>query len=299
MSAGRNERSLCVLGLAYFEVYLPASLEVQAGRERFVPEIPLRVGGALNSASVAAMLGERVCLAHPAGEGISDLAVRALEQRLGLSALHWPAIDDCAISLVSRGGGERAFISAADFAAFGSCPELSPHGWVHVCGLAEAEAAAMRLAQERAAGAKISVAGSWVPQLLDALRLKSEAPWATPEWDLLVLNAAEAVRVAGKAEDAPARLAAVAQDVIVTDGSRGAFGWVGGQPLRVEAVRTVRVDDTGAGDAFCAGLLVAMMRGFGARHALEYASRVAARQLTLVGGLATDRRVYADLAEEQ
>uniref|UniRef100_UPI00293D35C4 PfkB family carbohydrate kinase n=1 Tax=Janthinobacterium sp. TaxID=1871054 RepID=UPI00293D35C4 len=55
---------------------------------------------------------------------------------------------------------------------------------------------------------------------------------------------------------------------------------------------------TGAGDAFCAGLLAALSRGAAPEPALRLASRVAARILTQRGGLLDDPALMADMAEE-
>ena len=73
--------------------------------------------------------------------------------------------------------------------------------------------------------------------------------------DLLLPNADEAA-VLG--ED---RLRAIAREVVVTRGARGATWSDGTRTLEVPAVAAAVVDTTGAGDAFAAGFLSAWDRG--------------------------------------
>ncbi|MFZ3028136.1 MAG: carbohydrate kinase family protein, partial [Rhodoferax sp.] len=66
---------LVVVGLAYFEVFVPPHARPAPGEEVFVDGMTLALGGALNTASVAAALGLRVTLCLPMGHGIVDQAV--------------------------------------------------------------------------------------------------------------------------------------------------------------------------------------------------------------------------------
>lgn len=61
---------LVVVGLAYFEVFVPPHAHPAPGEEVFVDGMTLALGGALNTASVAAALGLRVTLCLPIGHGI-------------------------------------------------------------------------------------------------------------------------------------------------------------------------------------------------------------------------------------
>ena len=54
---------LCVAGLVYFEVFVPGGVIPPPGEELFVDNLRLGLGGALNTASVAAALGLDVVLA--------------------------------------------------------------------------------------------------------------------------------------------------------------------------------------------------------------------------------------------
>lgn len=281
---------LTVVGFVYFEVFLPERLEVPSGEEVFVPEIPLGLGGAVNTASVAAALGQPVILCHPSGLGLADLAVRRFVAALGLTAIQWPAKDNPSTSLVLSRDDDRSFVSAADFSCLPNCPELPESAWVHVAGLREAFEIGPQIAAARQLGAKVSVSGCWAPDALDRLRTLDHQPW-----DLLFLNRAEATYVAGKAEDAPAKLSRAAKSVVVTTGKEGAFGVVGGKEVRSPSVPREVVDLTGAGDAFAAGFIAARMRKRSAPAALEFANRVASLQVGLRGGVAGPREIYEEV----
>lgn len=74
-------------------------------------------------------------------------------------------------------------------------------------------------------------------------------------------EAAGVFRVEGPAEEQARALAELtgAAVVVVTDGSRGAAAWVGGQVLREEGHEVEALDRVGAGDAFVAGFLFALL----------------------------------------
>lgn len=93
---------LVVVGMAYFEVFVPPHVHPRPGEEVFVDGIALGLGGALNTATVAAALGLQVTLCVPMGNGIVDQAVAVLAQRLGITLVPMTAPDNPAISLIGR-----------------------------------------------------------------------------------------------------------------------------------------------------------------------------------------------------
>ena len=284
---------LVVVGLAYFEVFVPPHTRPAPGEEVFVDGMTLTLGGALNTASVAAALGLRVTLCLPMGHGIVDQAVSLLAQRLGITLAPLPARDNPAISLVFSDAQDRAFVSTAELAVLADVRELPASAWVHVPGLEEAARLAAPLAQARQRGARISVSASWSPQQLGQLARHRDRAW-----DLLVLNKKEAQAACGAAADAPAVLAGAAHSVLVTLGERGVVGQLGSSPVRVPAAPTRVLDSTGAGDAFCAGLIAGLMRGSTPEAAVQLGSLAAARILTQTGGLVTDPALMAGLTSE-
>jgi sugar/nucleoside kinase (ribokinase family) len=285
---------LVVVGLAYFEVFVPPHTRPAPGEEAFVDGMTLALGGALNTASVAAALGLRVTLCLPMGHGIVDQAVAVLAQRLGITLAPLPARDNPAISLVFSDAQDRAFVSSAQLDALAGVRHLPAGAWVHVPGLEEAARLAEPLAQARRQGARISVSASWSPQQLAQLARRQDCAW-----DLLVLNEKEAQAACGQAADAPARLAGAAHSVLVTLGEQGVAGVLDGVPLRVPATLTRVLDSTGAGDAFCAGLIAALVRGYTPEAAVQLGSSAAARILTQTGGLVTDPALMAGLTHEK
>lgn len=289
MSA-RSNVELCVAGLVYFEMFLPGMRLPAPGEETFVDTIRLGLGGALNTASVASALGLSVVLAHPRGGGLSDSAIAQRVSTLGIPSVTWPSRADPAVSLVFSGADDRSFVSATDFASLNHCGSLPAARWIHVPGLLEARHLGGPLAEARAAGARISVSGSWAPQELTALRDQSGQPW-----DLLILNAKEAAFAVADARNAPTRLEGAAASVVVTDGANGAFGRLDGRRMSCSGQVVAAKDSTGAGDAFCAGLLTALLRDVDGEQALRYACRVAARLLTQAGGVIEDPALLKDL----
>jgi sugar/nucleoside kinase (ribokinase family) len=284
---------LLVAGMAYLDVFVPQLAPPAAGEELFVDAIRLGFGGAANSASVGAAARLQVTLCVPMGRGIADQALAQLAARLGITLAALPANDDPAISLVFSDAYDRAFVSAAQFDALDQVTSLPRSKWIHVPGLEEAARLSAPLARARREGARVAVSGSWVPPRLAQLAGLDNRPW-----DLLVLNEKEAVAACGDAASAPERLGQAASSVVVTLGAAGAFGMLDGEPVRVAAAAAEVCDPTGAGDAFCAGLLAAMIRGLPAAAALQFAARAAAHMLQQRGGLLQDPGRVAALAEE-
>lgn len=285
--------TLVVAGFAYLEVYVPPHPPVPTGQERFVDGIALGLGGALNTASVAAALGVPVTLCVPAGKGIADLALAAQAVRLGIKLAALPGRDDPAISLVFADAHDRSFVSSADFAALGQVGQLPAADWIFVPGLEEAAQLAAPLARARANGARVAVSASWNEARLAQLATISGTPW-----DLLVLNEKEAEAACGDSDAAPRLLAGAAGSVIVTMGPHGARGTLGGVSFSTPAAPAAVVDTTGAGDAFCGGLLAALLRGLAPAAALHMAARAAAIILEQRGGMLTAPDRMAALARE-
>lgn len=284
---------LLVAGMSYLDVFVPRCTLPPPGREVFVDSISLRLGGAGNSASVAAALGLDVGLCVPQGDGIADTALGAMARELGIALLPLVAGADPAVSIVLSDPHERAFISAASFAALDQAEVLPPATWILVTGLEEAARLARPLAHARADGALVAVCGSWRPQRLAELGQLDGRPW-----DLLVLNEGEAEAACGSVERAPALLARAAHAVVITQGALGAFGNVGGETVHTPALPVNVVDTTGAGDAFCAGLIAALLHGAEPQAALAMGARAAGHIVQQHGGLLQEPVRIAALAKE-
>ncbi len=278
---------LCVAGLAYFEVFLPpGDVQVDPGEEVFVDRIDLGTGGALNSASVAAALGVDTTLAYPAGQGLGDAAVAHEVSRLGLKSVRWAADDDPAISLIRSADGERSFVSEADFDALSRCPELDSFDWIHVPGLREAAALEPRLRGAQHAGATVSVSGSWAPAELDRL---GDGNGDKRPWDMLILNKREATHAGLDALPNNSACDDKVFDLVVTDATL-IRARIDGQRYECEVDPvTDPLDTTGAGDAFCAGLISTLSNEASPQAALRRAAAVARHVVQLRGGVVRQR----------
>lgn len=280
-------------GMGYLDVFVPRCVPPPPGQELFVDSISLRLGGACNSASVAAALGLDVGLCVPQGEGIADMALGAMARELGIALMPLAAGADPAISIVLSDAHERAFISAASFAALDQAEVLPAAAWILITGLEEAARLARPLARARAEGALVAVCGSWHPQRLAELAQRDGHPW-----DLLVLNGSEAEAACGSAERAPELLSRAAHAIVVTLGAHGAFGMLGMQMVRTPALPADVQDTTGAGDAFCAGLIAALLHGADPQAALAMGARAASHIVGQQGGLLREPARIAALAKE-
>lgn len=277
-----SKTDLVVVGLAYFEVFVPPHTHPAAGEEVFVDGITLALGGALNTASVAAALGLNVSLCVPMGQGLADQAVTLMARRLGITLVPLAARDNPAISLVFSDNHDRAFVSTADLDVLHGVECLPACSWVHVPGLEEAARLASPLARARQDGARVSVSASWSPPQLAQLSALRGRPW-----DLLVLNEKEAQAACGDVLGAPRRLSQAAHSVLVTLGAQGVVGVLNTEFIRAPAVPTHVVDATGAGDAFCAGVIAGMLRGWAPAASVQLGTNAAAKILNQIGGLVT------------
>lgn len=289
-NAAPPKPDLVVVGMAYFEVFVPPHVRPSPGEEVFVDGMTLTLGGALNTASVAAALGLNVTLCLPMGEGLVDQAVKVLAQRLGITLMPLPAPDNPAISLVFSDAQDRAFVSTAALDTLRTVKRLPASTWVHVPGLEEAARLATPLAQARQQGAHISVSGSWSPHQLQRLATRHGRPW-----DLLVLNEKEAQAACGGAQNAPANLSAAADSVLVTRGSHGVTGTLNGTRVQAPSAPVTVRDATGAGDAFCAGVIAGLVRGMPPLAAVQLGTHAAALVLQQTGGLVTHAKSFANL----
>jgi ribokinase len=106
--------------------------------------------------------------------------------------------------------------------------------------------------------------------------------------DVLVPNRPELSRLSGRALGDPDDVAAAARQigvgrVIVTLGEEGAVVVEDGEATPIPATPVVPVDSTAAGDAFCAAVADALVRGAGLVEAAGWAARAAAVSVTRAG----------------
>ncbi|HOA12624.1 MAG TPA: carbohydrate kinase family protein [Myxococcota bacterium] len=281
---------LLVVGPAFLEAFVPSGVTPLPGTEQYVPSIPIGLGGALNAASVAAALGISTGFMYPRTSWVVDGAIEECCRRTGIRAIPWGSASEPFVTLVWTDARDRAFISSGDWDSFDRCPAFPPARWVHVGGLIECRLLESRIAEAAAAGCRTSSCAGWNLPILDSL-----GAGQLPFLDVLFMNQAEAEQVSGGVEDALRLLPGqVARDVVVTLGSEGAVGVVGGRRVAASAPAVETVDPTGAGDAFAAafasGFIIAERQGVAGNpeEIVAGACRVASRVVGIRGGVVID-----------
>lgn len=148
----------------------------------------------------------------------------------------------------------------------------------------EAVHAAVDLA--RRSGVTVSVDYNYRQALWDSEDAAKQFRALTAKADIVLASQQEAAIVVGAA--APSALAQRIADlgptqVLVKLGSQGAVGWIDGEVHEVSAVPVIAVDHVGAGDAFAAGYITAMLSGDGPLDRLIFGARVGAYAVTVHG----------------
>ncbi|MCP9826071.1 carbohydrate kinase [Synechococcus sp. EJ6-Ellesmere] len=239
------------------------------------------LGGApANVACALARLGTGSALLGRLGSDAIGTAFRELFQARGVDtrALQWDPLRPSRTVLVRRdrtgdrsfGGftGERGdgFADQAVEAAVLEAPLqelIATARWLLVGTIplaSPASAAALQLAQDRAAVAEVPLAldVNWRPtfwSISPEQALASLQPLLAAA-ALIKVSAEEADWIAGSRD--PQRISASlpqAPAVLISDGPGALRWWLGGQAGCLEAFQVPVVDTTGAGDAFLAGLL--------------------------------------------
>ena len=169
-------------------------------------------------------------------------------------------------------------------------------GWLHIAGfyvlpgLLDGQLDhALRAASQAGLRSSLDVVES--PRLHE-----TEYLWpCLPYLDIILCNQQEAEILTGEAQ--PVKAAAVlhshgAKTVIIKAGAQGCWlsdeGSLGGARLqkRIPALDVQAVDTTGAGDAFAAGLIAAIMNGQDISEACHAANQAGARVVTALGAIA-------------
>jgi sugar/nucleoside kinase (ribokinase family) len=244
-------------------------------------------GGTLITAVAAARLGARVQVVS----GLPDDAVRRLKAE-GVRVQNLKrAAEPHAVSVALSTRHDRAFatfdgvndeLESRVLAAFERRLPRATHvhvalgprdvsSWVHVLG---------RL---RARGVTTSWDFGWHGELRG--RPGFEALLGALDW--VFVNEREARLYTGAPTVAQAARCwkALARNVVVKQGARGAFVQTGGVIVRAAAPKVKVVDTTGAGDAFNGGFLAALVHGQSVKACLRAGVRVGSLSTRAAGGL--------------
>jgi len=259
-------------------------------------------GGAANTARVLRSLGQKSAFAGALGQddvanfynqdlGNAGVSLFTLQQP-GHSGIFCALIDQNSQRTIVVSPGVAASLSAAKIPA-----EFFQKACVfHVDGFLAADPDNFRLLIQRAHdyGLKISfdVGGRRVTQANRALFVELIQDYC----DWVFLNEDEFHALSdGKLDASLLELAGqLACDIIVKRAQNGAVAVCSGELLE-SPVRTIKpLDATGAGDAFAAGFLTAVMQDYPAARALRFANRVAEHAIQ-VPGMRIDTSLLARL----
>ncbi|MGH2637291.1 MAG: carbohydrate kinase family protein [Actinomycetota bacterium] len=139
------------------------------------------------------------------------------------------------------------------------------------------------LGEVRSAGATTSLDPNWDP----AEAWNSGLLELLAHVDLFLPNAAEALRIAGRddLEAAVGHLASRAGTVAVKLGDGGGLARRGEEIVRLPGIPVDVVDATGAGDAFDAGFVLGLLRGWPLERALSLANACGGLSCRSIGGV--------------
>ena len=279
-----------------------AAMHVAFGQaETLVEDAELTIGGSgAIMACGAARLGLRTALTGLVGaDQFGEFMLRAVSER-GVEMSGVTVSDEVrtGLTVVLARPDDRAILTfpgaiAAMTAERVDADLLARARHVHVASFflqtALVPGLATLLRSARAHGATTSVDPNWDP----AQRWDGGLRELLGEVDVLLPNAAEACRLAGvsDAEAAAAKLAAAGPLVAVKLGAEGAVAApAGGEGRLVRAAPPERavdpVDAVGAGDAFDAGLLCALLGGQPLDEALAFACACGTLSMRAAGGTA-------------
>ncbi len=245
-------------------------------------------GSAANVAYRLAQLGARVAFAGRVGDDPEAALVLSSLTGVGVSTSFLRSIPGGrtaeAVVLVDR-AGRKAVVALGGISLFEDPSELSDeayHTLAMYVGEAYPHVAEAILRRCRTQGVRTFYApGLFAQQGLEGLRR------ALQQADVVMLNSREAADLVGWVSGGVDTLrqalhragilgAGGTEEVVVTLGSEGAVvltesGYTEGPALAIEAV-----DTTGAGDAFAAGYLWGVLRGWELAHRLRFAQVCAA-----------------------
>jgi sugar/nucleoside kinase (ribokinase family) len=286
-----GEPDVLVLGRLYCDlVFTGLTALPPPGRETFAPGLTVTAGGgAFITAAWLARLGRTPGIVSDLGDDPFSALVSAEMARRGLSdrlvARHAGPLVRTTVAMPV--GGDRALLTyLADDPGRDPCPAVAASGarHLHVAELATLVAWPGVVGAARRAGMSVSLDSAWD----DALMRDPRARALVGTVDLFLPNEAEACALAdlpeGDAEAALAHWAERVPGVVVKLGAAGAVGVIDGRRVSAAAPEVAVVDSTGAGDAFDAGLIHALLDGEDPESALAAGVACGARAVQGPGG---------------
>ena len=201
-----------------------------------------------------------------------------------------------------RRGSAASRLDAEDVAAAGEA--IAGARWLHLTGITPALSdscrAAVRAALQfaRAGSVRVSLDVNLRRRLWSDREAAPVLEELAQRCDLVIAGEDEAVLLCGSAD--PAVLAErFGVEAVVKRGERGASGCRGGEPAEDPGIAVAAVDVVGAGDAFTAGYLDALLDGASLAESLRRANACGAIAVSAVGdatGLPTRAELQRVLA---
>jgi len=186
-----------------------------------------------------------------------------------------------------RSGSASACFSAADWPT-----DIAGASWLHLTGITPAlsescrEAALAALSWAKARDIPVSFDPNYRARLWDIETARTALRPLITGCNVLLLGLDEAHLLFGSTTVAEAAAAASALGpglVVIKQGAAGASGWRDGHLAHQPALATVAADPVGAGDAFDAGCIAALMRGCSLTEALALGAYCGARVAEVPG----------------
>ncbi|WP_281301093.1 MULTISPECIES: ribokinase [unclassified Iodidimonas] len=266
-----SQKRLVVLGSVNLDIVAHAPHLPRPGETVSGAALSRYPGGkGANQALAAKRLGADVSLCARTGQDADADAALALLKADGVDLSQCLALPNAqtgvALIIVDEKGENQITVASGANHSFQADPlHLPPHDAL-LCQL-EVPIAVIRQASTKASGLFC----------LNAAPVKPVPPDILSRTDLLIVNESEAEALEENLRDYHGILA-------ITLGARGAILMQDGTILARAAPPSVEAIDTvGAGDAFCAALVIAFLEGKGYQEAVEFACRVGAFATTRKG----------------
>lgn len=285
------------LGILVADVWgKPVNDWPERGRLSLVDEIGIGIGGcAANTGLSLRKLGVDVAIMGKVGaDGFGDFVLETLRSNGAdvSGVLRDPAVSTSATMIMVDDQGERTFIhyigangrvcaTELDMDLIGSARVFHFAGALVMPGF-DGEPAASVMRQAKEAGVLTSLDTVW----------NATVPWKElvaplfPHTDVFLPSLSEAQQITGREE--PAEVAAALLDmgvgtVALKMGEHGSFVANGETALTVPAFRIEALDGTGAGDAYVAGFLAGILKGWGLEETARFASATGALCASAMG----------------
>ena len=185
-----------------------------------------------------------------------------------------------------RRGSAASQLEPADVEA--AREDIAGARWMHLTGITPALSPSCRAAVQsaleiaRAAGVRVSLDVNLRRRLWSEQEAAAVLRELAEGCDLVIAGEDEAVLLCGSAE-AAALAERFGVEAVVKLGARGAVGWRNGEWSEDAGIAVAPIDVVGAGDAFTAGYLDALLDGAGLAESLRRANACGAIAVASVG----------------